>query len=104
MKLKMKPSNILLLTTLLMPLQSFAHGKEMKDSPCRPLYDACEAAGFVKGDAAPTGKDLWDDCKKPLIDGKTVAGVSVDQSDINKCKKFKESKKQWIKKWEKNND
>ena len=96
----MKTTFILLTASFLVCSSAFAHGKDMKNNPCTPLFDACESAGFMKDGAA--GKDLWDDCKKPLIDGKIVAGVTVNESDIAKCKKFKEAKKAWESRWEKN--
>ena len=84
----------------------FANDKEMKDSPCEPVFKACHDAGFQKGtDAAPApaGKDIWDNCKEPLLKGPAVAGVTIDQKKLDHCKKFKEDKKQWMKKWKSNN-
>ena len=77
---------------------------EHENGPCSPVFKACESAGFVKGENAPKGRDLWDDCKEPLLKGKAVAGVSVDAKDINKCKQFKEDKKHWMEEWKKQHD
>jgi len=92
----MKVFGSLMTVSMLFAAGAFAHDM---NGPCASVFKACESAGFVKGDDAPHGRDLWDDCKKPLLDGKTVVGVSVDTKDIQRCKQFKEDKKEWMKHW-----
>lgn len=78
---------------------AFANEEYDKNGPCAAVFKACESAGFVKGENAPQGRDMWDDCKEPLLNGKAVPGVSVDVKDVNKCKQFKEDKKHWMEEW-----
>ena len=54
--------------------------------PCQAIKAACEAAGFVKG-GHKDAKGLWKDCIGPLMDGKSVAGVSVGADQVEACKK-----------------
>lgn len=62
-----------------------------KTGPCAQVWKACESAGFVKGKSAPSGKNLYKDCMKPVMDGKTVEGVTVDASTVQACQKAKGS-------------
>jgi hypothetical protein len=52
---------------------------------CRKIEDACKAAGFVKGEHAQ-GKGLGQDCAKPIMNGQTVSGVTVDAATVKDCK------------------
>jgi hypothetical protein len=56
-----------------------------QEHPCKAIAKACEAAGFVKGGEAQ-GKGLMRNCIKPLMEGQTVAGVSVSPEEIQACK------------------
>ena len=53
--------------------------------PCLALKKACEAAGFVKGEAKK-GKGLYIDCLDKVAKGEPVAGVSVNSADVAACK------------------
>lgn len=51
---------------------------------CKNIKNACEAAGYVAGGAS-SGKGLWKQCVKPLLDNKSVSGVVVSPDDIKSC-------------------
>jgi opacity protein-like surface antigen len=53
--------------------------------PCHAIEEACKAAGFVKGGAS-TGKGLWKNCIKPILDGTAVSGVNVGADEVAACK------------------
>ncbi len=53
--------------------------------PCHSLKQACENAGFVKG-GYKQGNGLYKDCLKPIMQGQTVKGVTVNPSDVAACK------------------
>jgi hypothetical protein len=69
--------------------------------PCMQIAQACEAAGFIKGDWKK-GDGLWRDCVDPIVQGQTsVPGgtkplPSVAASTVAACKaknpKFGEGK------------
>ncbi|MEI6398344.1 MAG: hypothetical protein WCO71_06220 [Pseudomonadota bacterium] len=61
------------------------HGK---NHPCKAIEAACVAAGFKKGDHKDK-KGLWVDCVKPIMDGSTVAGVTVPADAVAACKEKK---------------
>jgi len=66
---------------------SFAEGggkNEPLPKPCQTIATACEAAGFHRG-GHKEGKGLWKDCVAPILDGRTVAGVSVAADDVKAC-------------------
>ena len=60
--------------------------------PCRKIETACSAAGFIKRHHKE-GKGLWKDCMEPIMEGKTVEGVTVDAADIQGCKDKRAAKK-----------
>jgi hypothetical protein len=41
---------------------------EQAPGPCEQIVDACQSAGFVKGDAR-LGYGLWRDCIDPIVRG-----------------------------------
>ena len=47
---------------------SFAQGTQEKEGPCKQIEQACEKAGFVKGEAKE-GYGLWVDCIDPVMKG-----------------------------------
>jgi len=53
-----------------------------KGNACKPIMEACKAANFK-------GKDMFKKCVKPLKEGKTVEGVTVDPADLQACKEMK---------------
>jgi hypothetical protein len=66
---------------------SFADGggnKEPLPRPCQTIATACEAAGFHSG-GHKEGKGLWKDCVAPILDGRTIPGVSVAGEDVKAC-------------------
>jgi hypothetical protein len=71
-----------------------------KDHPCKKIISACEAAGFVKGghkkakgNTPEQDKGLYVDCMQPIMSGKSVAGVTVDPSEVQACQAKKEHRK-----------
>jgi hypothetical protein len=78
-----------ILIALLFPLSLLAAQSE-HEGPCKQIKEACEKAGFVKGEAKQ-GKGLWMDCIDPLMQGTTAKKSvlplpSVDASVIAACK------------------
>jgi|SRR5215813_14677076 len=70
---------------------SFAAEAVDKEGPCKQIKEACEKAGFVKGEAKE-GYGLWVDCIDPIMKGtaqpakakKPLPPVGPDL--INACK------------------
>ena len=60
--------------------------------PCEKIREACKAAGFKKGDHKDK-KGLMKDCVHPIMEGKTVEGVSVTTVDVDACKAKKDHHK-----------
>lgn len=90
-----KKNLMLMLVTLFITQVSFAADTTMNTADpdeatskqCEIIATACKNAGFVKdGDQ---GKAFWRDCMKPILFGKTVAGVTVDVKDVRACREFK---------------
>ncbi len=57
--------------------------------PCEKVKEACEAAGYTKGGHKKDKKGLFADCMKPLMDGKSVNGVTADAAQVSACKEKK---------------
>jgi len=55
-----------------------------ESASCEIVAKSCVKAGFVRGESA--NKKLWQDCMKPLLMNKTVAGVTVDPATVNTCR------------------
>lgn len=55
-----------------------------EDSPCQKIEMACKDGGFMLGEDK-TGKGLVKDCMEPLMAGKTVEGVTVEEADVKAC-------------------
>jgi len=54
------------------------------DKPCAPIVDACKKAGYTQG--STSGKRLWKDCVKSIVEGKTVTDVTVPaDADVKAC-------------------
>ncbi len=52
--------------------------------PCKTIVEACLAAGVIQKSAA---RDvMFEQCVKPIISGKNIAGVNIDSATINACK------------------
>src|SRR5258708_3573947 len=45
---------------------------------CQQIDHACADAGFAIAATTPRGKRLFKDCVQPIIDGKSVTGVTID--------------------------
>lgn len=58
---------------------------EHQDGPCMKIMEACKNAGFGRA-AAGEKKSLSKDCMQPLLNGQSVAGISLNASDIAACK------------------
>lgn len=78
----------LFLLCSLMPLAALANDPAPKGHPCMKIMEACKAAGFAKGEAKE-GKGLFKNCLKPIREGKTVPGVTVDPATVQACKEMK---------------
>ncbi|HEY2744929.1 MAG TPA: hypothetical protein VGL86_09920 [Polyangia bacterium] len=73
---------VLLASTL-----AFAEGggsDEPLPKPCQTIANACQAAGYHHG-GHKEGKGLWKDCVAPILDGKTIPGVTANPADIKAC-------------------
>jgi hypothetical protein len=64
--------------------------EETGDNACLKIRDACREAGFGKGSAKGSA---YKKCFMPLLRGKTVEGVTVDESQIAACKALRKPKK-----------
>ncbi|MDR3477441.1 MAG: hypothetical protein P4M14_05350 [Gammaproteobacteria bacterium] len=51
---------------------------------CATVAHACKKAGFEREKGAH--KKFWVDCMKPVVLGKTVKGVSVDEATVKACR------------------
>lgn len=64
--------------------------------PCHKLKKeaiaACEKAGYVKGEHKEK-KGLFMDCVEPIMQGKSVANVSVDSNLVQECQAKQANKK-----------
>ena len=82
---------ILALALLIVAANSFAADTPEKEGPCKEIKEACEKAGFVKGEAKE-GYGLWVDCIDPIMKGasqpskakKPLPAVGADL--VNACK------------------
>jgi hypothetical protein len=66
---------------------AFAEGgvpKAPLSKACQTVMTACEGAGYHKG-GHKEHKGLWKDCVAPILDGQTIAGVSVSPDDVKAC-------------------
>jgi hypothetical protein len=75
----MKYLNLAMLAVLL-PLAPVFAGEH----PCKQIVQACESAGYTKGDHKD-GKGLYKDCVRPIKSGKSIAGVTVDPKAVQAC-------------------
>lgn len=81
---------VLVLTALVLGFAT-AHAAEKGNGPCKQIKQACEAAGFVKGQAKE-GSGLWVDCIKPIMTGTaqpekaSKALPTVDAKLVADCK------------------
>lgn len=81
-----------LFALLFVASSSFAFSVFAEEGPCKQIKTACEAGGFVKGAHKKDGKGLFKDCMKKVLDGKSVAGVTVPAEVVAECKARKEKK------------
>ena len=72
------------LAAVLLMQTVFADDMSADSKPCAMIADACLKAGYTRGDAQD--KKFWLDCMKPVIFGKTVAGVTVDPATVKACR------------------
>jgi hypothetical protein len=75
------------------------HGGPPKDPNCLTIYNACQSAGFVVGEAN-IGKGLWVDCFGPIVKGggkpnpkATIALPTVDPKVVAACQEHKAHEK-----------
>jgi len=82
---------IVLLWLASLAASASAEEKHEQEGPCKAVKEACEKAGFVKGQAKE-GTGLWVDCIEPIMKGsaqpaeakKPLPKVSADL--VNACK------------------
>ncbi len=65
-------------------LANVAQVNSTADKPCMRVAKACMNAGYVPHD--PGNKKLGVNCVKPLVEGKTVSGVTVDANTLTSCR------------------
>lgn len=69
---------------------SFALAEEsdasMDRSSCLKIVKACKAAGYER---KSEDQKFWRDCMKPLLLGKKVKGVKMDEHDVKACREKK---------------
>jgi hypothetical protein len=59
----------------------------LNDKPCGTIVKSCKDAGYTHhGDKE---KKFWKGCMQPLLLGKTVSGISVDEKDVKTCREAK---------------
>lgn len=67
---------------------SVAMAEGTGDHPCRALrksaIEACSSAKFERG-KSKEHKGLFKDCVRPVMEGKTVEGVSIDAALVKAC-------------------
>jgi hypothetical protein len=61
-------AKVLALSLVMFAANCFAQGTQEKEGPCKQIEQACEKAGFVKGEAKE-GYGLWVDCIDPIMKG-----------------------------------
>ena len=82
---------ILALSLMVIASNSFAENKHEAEGPCKEIKQACEKAGFVKGEAKE-GFGLWVDCIDPIMKGIVQPGnakkplPAVGTNLVNACK------------------
>lgn len=71
---------------MLMGVAAFAEdgGRGPLPKPCQSVAAACEAAGYHHGGHAEH-KGLWKDCVAPILDGKSIPGVTPNADDVKAC-------------------
>ena len=80
-----------LLITIIFSSKSFSEEK-VKTHPCKNIKAACSAAGFTKG-GHNDKKGLISDCMKPIMEGQSIAGVTIAAGDIEACKAKRAARK-----------
>jgi len=59
------------------------------NGPCKQIIQACQQAGFEKGEHKTDGKGVYKDCLTPILAGQTVAGVTIDPSVVTSCQEMR---------------
>lgn len=72
--------------TILTP-NSFAleEAEHSEGGPCMRLMEACKSAGYIKSTLSEK-KSLSKDCLQPLLNGKKIEGVVIEQKILDACK------------------
>lgn len=66
-------------------LTTSSYAETSKKMSCMKIEEACRQAGYSRGHSKEH-KNIQKDCMKPILGGKTVEGVTVEQTDIDNCK------------------
>jgi hypothetical protein len=86
----MKKSNLALVLIALNALALSPAFANEGEGPCKQIKAACEAGGYTKGAHKKTGKGLFVDCMKKIMEGEAVEGVTVPAEEVAACKAKKE--------------
>lgn len=82
------------LTVLLVTMTTFSifadEASDHQDGPCKKVMDACKILDSTKGDHKQK-MGIYKDCFQPLMNGQSVAGVSVEKADVSACKAKREA-------------
>lgn len=80
--------SLALLAACLIVQPVFADEDMSSDSkPCVTIVKACLDAGFTHQKI--DGKQFWNDCMRPLVLGKQVAGITIDANEVKACRAAK---------------
>lgn len=83
----MRKIYIALILAAMLPAQSiFANAQDTayQSKSCSIIAKACLKAGYDR--KKNDHKQFWQDCMKPIILGKTVKGVTIDQTVVKDCR------------------
>ena len=60
--------------------------KKVPKHSCKKVTKICIAAGYTKGKHKDDHKSLKKDCLAPLMEGKSVQGVTITPEEVENCK------------------
>lgn len=89
----MKKMNLVAVSVMMALSASGAFAEGKGNHPCKKIKEACEAAGYTKGDHK-NKKGLFKDCMQPIMAGQAVAGVTADPADVSACQAKKAARKE----------
>jgi hypothetical protein len=69
-----------------------SYAADTPSHPCKDIKTACTGGGYLPHTHKKTGKGLYVDCMKKIMNGETVEGVSVTADTVSACKARKEKR------------